>query len=142
MDTKTCKRCSTSKPHSEFNRDRTGKFGLSAYCKLCNRAKVQAWRDANPEGHRNTNLKYRYKITAEKYDEMLAAQGGGCAICGGENEHGKALAVDHDHTCCPGKFSCGKCIRGLLCEACNMGLGKFDDSPQRLQAAIDYLSCR
>lgn len=31
--------------------------------------------------------------------------------------------IDHDHTCCDGSHSCGACIRGMLCNACNVGLG-------------------
>ena len=30
------------------------------------------------------------------------------------------LEVDHDHSCCEGGNSCGKCIRGVLCRGCNM----------------------
>src|SRR4029077_2130187 len=36
---------------------------------------------------------------------------------------GALLAVDHDHNCCPGAHSCGKCIRGILCGTCNSALG-------------------
>lgn len=63
--------------------------------------------------------------------EMLAAQGGTCAICGKECDIHRNLAVDHDH-------ESGK-VRGLLCQNCNVGLGHFKDNPALLQQAIDYL---
>jgi len=75
-----------------------------------------------------------------KYRTMLEAQGGGCAICGGQNRGGsRRLAVDHDHSCCPGERTCGKCVRGLLCDTCNHGIGNFKDSEKLLQAALSYL---
>jgi hypothetical protein len=58
------------------------------------------------------------------YNEKVTA----CEICGKESSK---LAVDHDHS--SGEF------RGLLCHGCNTGLGKFRDSPEMLQTAIDYL---
>lgn len=62
---------------------------------------------------------------------MLAAQGGKCAICGGTNPGGHRLAVDHDHTT--------GAVRGLLCHACNAGIGKLRDDPALLRVAADYL---
>lgn len=108
------------------------------------RQSVRDWRAANPEAarriSRRSTLKTRYGITLERYDELLADQNGGCAVCGGVNANGQSLAVDHDHTCCPGRVSCGQCVRGLLCIGCNAGLGNFADSQQRLRAAADYLN--
>jgi len=71
---------------------------------------------------------------------MLEDQAGVCAICGLINENGRMLAVDHDHSCCPGDRSCGKCVRKLLCGDCNMGLGKFKDDVELLAKAISYLA--
>lgn len=84
-------------------------------------------------------LKRFYGMSVEDYDALLASQGGGCAICHGVNKSGQRLAVDHDHACCPGKTSCGRCVRALLCANCNLGLGKFRDDPLLLAAAIEYL---
>lgn len=34
--------------------------------------------------------------------------------------------IDHAHTCCEGRRSCGSCIRGMLCNGCNMALGAVE----------------
>lgn len=83
--------------------------------------------------------KYLYGLTAEDLDALMAAQGGVCAICGSQPDPVRGLDVDHDHACCPGKQSCGKCIRGLLCNSCNLAIGKLRDDPAMLRRAADYL---
>lgn len=80
-----------------------------------------------------------YGINRARFDEMLAAQNNGCAVCGGVNASGRDFHVDHDHSCCEGTKSCGKCVRGLLCSRCNTGLGMFKDSPELLGAAARYI---
>ena len=62
-----------------------------------------------------------------------------CAICAEPESKGKSLSIDHDHSCCSGSFSCGKCIRGLVCSNCNHGLGFLNDSIDRMHSAIRYL---
>lgn len=62
-----------------------------------------------------------------------------CGICARPAQEGKRLAIDHDHACCPGPNSCGRCVRGLLCPPCNTGLGGMKDSIPNLLAAIEYL---
>lgn len=105
-------------------------------------ASAKAWRDRNPEklaaSLRKQGLRRYYGLTPEQYQSMLDGQGGVCAICGG-TEKRRNLDVDHDRSCCPGRNSCGECVRGLLCNACNMGLGKFGSDPERLEAAARYL---
>jgi hypothetical protein len=49
------------------------------------------------------------------------------------------LAVDHDHACCPGGSSCGKCVRGLLCSTCNSALGLLGEDTGTLHRAAGYL---
>ena len=96
------------------------------------------WRTRNPYYERNRKWKKRYGITPERYDEMVKIQNNRCLICGNEEiaKHNytkkvQKLAVDHDHIT-------GK-VRGLLCQDCNQGLGKFYDDILRLEKAIQYL---
>lgn len=76
-----------------------------------------------------------YGMTVEELLEMMGDDPK-CTICGSK----EAIAVDHDHSCCPQKYgTCGKCNRGLLCRSCNMALGSAKDNPQTLRALADYL---
>ena len=77
----------------------------------------------------------RYGMSLKEYATMLAAQGNSCAICKTPHfdENHKRLAIDHNHTLEH------MAIRGLLCTACNVGLGTFKDSPTILRAAAAYL---
>ena len=82
------------------------------------------------------NLRYKYGLTKEQYDRMLAGQDGGCAICKRPETakiKGKVMdmAVDHCH-------KTGK-VRGLLCSTCNTALGSFRDDPEIIRKAIEYL---
>jgi hypothetical protein len=112
------------------------------------RARVRQWQRDNPERHAANQAKYRadgrksaadrrsylkrkFGITPEEYDAMLAAQGGGCAVCHKPPRDDISLHVDHDHVT-------GR-IRGLCCFDCNAGLGKFGEDITRLRAAISYL---
>lgn len=92
---------------------------------------------------RSTRLQKTYNITVEQYEEIYESQGRMCAICGpysGRNGRTKNLSVDHDHSCCNGSVSCGKCVRGLVCDTCNKFLGLLRDNPDGFQRGIDYLT--
>ena len=85
-------------------------------------------------------MRAKFQMTLDRYDQMLEDQGNRCAICRCTPEqNGRRLSVDHDHVCCPGRKSCGECVRMLLCDHCNMGIGKFMDNPGLLRAAAEYL---
>lgn len=71
-----------------------------------------------------------YGITPERIAALEEAAAGRCAICGTTPD--KPLGIDHDHTT-------GQ-VRGMLCGLCNLGLGYFKDSSDRLAAAITYLN--
>lgn len=55
-------------------------------------------------------------------DAIFERQGGCCAICGADEPGGRwnSWHIDHDRSCCSGRRSCGKCVRGVLCHACNV----------------------
>ena len=78
---------------------------------------------------RSYHRHYKFGMTVEDYDRLLAEQGGVCAICGGLPSRTKHLHVDHCHET--------NRLRGLLCDACNLGLGKFKDAyPHELSGGM------
>ena len=90
------------------------------------------WRSWNFDYRRDYMLRYTYGITQEQYEELLAKQGGGCAICGKTpEEEGRNLAVDHDH-------KTGE-IFGILCTHCNKFLVGHLREPLAFARAADYL---
>lgn len=101
---------------------------------------AREWRRANPEkareyGRRAT-LK-RYGLTPEQHAEIWRRQGERCAIC--RRDDAWRWSIDHDHACCAGDTSCGACVRGILCQNCNVGIAHFRDDSSLLDAAKAYL---
>lgn len=88
------------------------------------------------DSHRVT----RYGITPQEYGKLYEHQGRRCAVCRRATGATKALAVDHDHACCPGPTSCGKCVRGLLCGPCNSMMAHARDDAELYRRAIRYLN--
>jgi hypothetical protein len=85
-----------------------------------------------------------YNLTPEQHDQLLKDQEYRCAFphCGAAVDVNSA--IDHNHGCCPKtgpqSTSCGKCVRGILCDTHNVGLGYFDKlSPECLLDAYRYL---
>lgn len=105
------------------------------------------FRETNTEWLRNWHLKRRYGITPEMYAAMLSAQDGQCALCEATTSERRRkgtsvrLVVDHDHKCCPGGMrTCGRCVRGLLCDRCNSMLERLEQvAPDWPIRALAYL---
>lgn len=99
----------------------------SPQCK--SNAHGRIWRATKPHYMRM----HLYGVSQQQYEAMLAEQGGLCAVCRTDEWGGRhgVPHVDHDH-------STGA-VRGLLCDNCNQGLGRFGDDPTRLRAAAEYL---
>jgi hypothetical protein len=125
-----CRNCKKYLDQSKFRMKPIANkpYFLKNHCEEC-RIELQ---------HRKTLKKHN--MTLEKYLEIKKKQGDGCKICGNhESGYRTRLSVDHDHACCPGEPSCGKCFRGLLCHSCNMALGSVKDDINILQKMIEYL---
>jgi hypothetical protein len=130
---KPCRKCS--------NRIR---YIITGKCIECQKVAVARSRIKNRQKY-TTRYKGRYKnklynksatrqmlgICDDSMTALLALQQGVCAICKKAELSNKALAVDHCHK--TGRF------RGLLCRKCNTGLGFFNDDPDLLEAAKNYL---
>lgn len=131
--TRTCTGpCGRTRTLDRFGTFRSrGRKSHRSTCKDC-RAEWAKVHRAKPEvarADKDRRLRRQYGITIEQYEHLLDAQDDTCAIC--HEEPTGVLAVDHDHeTLKP---------RGLLCDSCNQGLGRFGDSPDRLREAASYL---
>jgi hypothetical protein len=86
------------------------------------------------------NLKQRYGVSVAWVGEKFLEQQGKCVIClqdiyynvwGIRNDKTYSLHVDHEH-------ETGR-IRGLLCQNCNIALGKFKDNPDNIMRAYKYV---
>jgi len=108
---RVCSDCRSEKPLEEFTVDKARKHGRSYICKPCRHIR-----------HRKT----RYNLSHTQYADLVAATPH-CPICGSE----EPLVIDHDHSTSE--------VRGLICDSCNLGLGKFKDNIDSLKNAIAYL---
>ena len=79
-----------------------------------------------------------HNISFADYMILWEEQRGLCAACGTKLSAG-VYHVDHDHACCSGVSSCGKCVRGILCRSCNQTLGFAKDSLVRLRGLSNYI---
>lgn len=105
--------------------------------------RTRAWQLRNPHKlptaaakrsyDREHNLRKKYGIGHSQYEELLARQGGRCALCRGEKPRARfgRFHIDHCHVT--------DRIRGLLCAKCNLGLGCLGEDTALLFRAIDYL---
>ncbi len=151
VGSKQCRLCKETKPLSDYNRHPNSRYGRQSRCKLCaaqvdkmayaadpelRKASARTWQAANPDRTMRTRRKYKlksYGLALDEFESMMNQQGGQCAICRSDvpGRGRKEFSVDHDH-------KTGK-VRGLLCGACNQGLGCFRDVPEFLIAAAYYL---
>ena len=123
---------------SEFNKG----------CKMCK----DGAKTRDQERYKKFGNARKHHAPKNHYEDVLAEQMGHCALC--PNKEGTGfhirLHIDHAHSCCNKKESCGKCLRGLLCWECNHQLGRLEDLLKQgtivplagtwLSRAMDYLA--
>lgn len=170
---KVCSKCHLELPIDQFTVTNQLKGWRRGFCRACEAARVRAyyaanadyraktaansvkWQKANPQKaariRRGTMLKRKYDLTHEQFDQLLAAQGGCCALCKAahhgvtgadkRNNHvGKhqwleaSWRVDHNHETDE--------VRGLLCHNCNTRLGSYEALMREVgeEAVLDYLT--
>jgi hypothetical protein len=110
-----CTKCMKLKPAGDFHKDIKTPTGIYSLCKPC----------AGTE--RDTR---KYKITEKKLKDLISQLS--CEICKTELPCRKDKKIDHNH-------ATGN-VRGILCNDCNQGLGRFKDDTRLLANAIAYLN--
>lgn len=128
------------------------------FCAWCERPNPDRYRNRSgiwpyicsecvaPIRHLADRLKSHH-VTHEQARRLLDDPG--CEVCGRDivakyrRSDGKVrarLVVDHDHSCCPGEKSCGRCVRGLLCSQCNAAAGMLGEDPAVAQQLAGYMA--
>lgn len=127
---KTCTECGATQKPEAFSKSPTSRDGRRGKCRSCVKEEdAVRYRDEVQE----TLFLRRYGITLDDYAQMLKRQGGKCALCATDTPSGRwgRFVVDHCHTT-------GR-VRGLLCNSCNVALGRLGDSPESIQRALAYV---
>lgn len=126
-----CNKCAVIKAWTEFPPRDGSPEEPASVCWECSRARGREYhsRDQVKGQRRERRFRERYGITGAAYEQMLADQGGLCAIC--QEPSNKPLHVDHDHAT--------GVVRALLCFGCNALLGHCQEDIVRLRSAIKYL---
>lgn len=167
--TKTCKRCSMSKPRSEFYRCRTMSDGLRAECKPCHQALGREWRESNRVRYQQKNREwyeqnkeYRavtvdawQKKNADSYykrNQERAWKKAGIELTVEERaamleqQEGKCAVCGTEESSLKRRLAVDHdhktgIIRGLLCDTCNYRVvSVVENTPHLLDAAKQYLS--
>lgn len=131
--------CGRTKQHGRGYRYCTvcGPVARAAVKTACNRR----WRAMEEPAHAwAKRLWTRYRLSVGQFFTLLDAQEGRCAVCGTDEPGDGAWHVDHDHACCPGRRSCGRCVRGLLCAHCNRHVLPIIENQSLCLAAQRYLA--
>lgn len=89
-------------------------------------------------------------VSLVQYLLLLKSQNFACALCNIEFQGVQGRFIDHDHSCCPGRYGCKRCVRGIVCPGCNTLIGfletkgnaikKFDSDYKERRNIFDGLT--
>lgn len=129
-----CLQCSRELPLACFNKN-----GANSFQPRCIRCEA------------DKRLSDKYGLSKDSWDALFERQGGCCAICKAIEPGGRGWwHTDHDHDCCPGENTCGRCVRAIICNQCNLAIGyverhtnfadvlKYVANPPTVLCDIDY----
>ena len=143
--TKVCIRCGEEKELELFTKAKKYADGRRKYCKKCHSEYMTKYYKKNPDKHefnkgnpKSTRIKKnweKHRVSHEDYIKLYNKYDGKCHSC---NEK-EATHIDHDHKCCPDQYSCGKCVRGILCHNCNSALGLLGDNKDKVNKLFNYI---
>lgn len=119
LGNKKCTRCGKFHPEAHFRKTPNSPDGLKNYCNTC-------------ESISQRNKKFNVDILS-----ILEDQSWSCGACGCDIGIHSSV-VDHFHGCCNGDYSCGICVRALLCQRCNITLGMSGEDSNRLRKLANY----
>lgn len=136
-----CRNCKVVFPYTfpgTFMVKQGGGSEQKHYCTNCTKI-IEDNRDWLPDSNTISQLLYFYKLDRVAYLSLLLSQNFCCGMCRLPLRGMKKTNVDHDHSCCPGRQSCGECVRGVICTNCNILLGRYDSNPKSFDQMFEYL---
>ena len=115
-----------------FHHDRQRRYGPEGLTEPRRRRHLPQIRDYTlSQRHRF----YKYGLTPEDFDELLARQKGRCYICGTDEPTAKGWSVDHCHET--------NVVRFVACNPCNTALGLIKEDPAIAKRLYEVaLECR
>lgn len=148
---RACTKCGKVKPLTEFYRSNRSNRAdkLESSCKVCKNIQRNQWAAKNAEAvkriyqrrfqspkgrrvHSRSQVKRKFGIPLEQYEQMLVDQRGLCFICHQPNPTNIPIGLDHNHDT--------GAVRAFLCAACNLGIRHFKENPELIRKAIQYLN--
>jgi 5-methylcytosine-specific restriction endonuclease McrA len=121
---KTCRRCKTLKPVSDFGPEKRNRDGIKSWCGACHNERTIEWHGANPQALARLKAVRRGAedkgvVSDRDWLRLLDRWGWACAYCGSQPE-----LLHHDHVI-PVARAGSHSIGNLLpaCQPCNSSKG-------------------